>query len=77
MSEQPFSVLFLCTANSARSIIAESIIDRLGRGKFRRYSAGGHPKGELHPMALYERQQNNSSPEGLRSRLSDTKKPAA
>ena len=49
---RPLNVLFLCTHNSARSQIAECIINRLGMGKFKGYSAGSHPKGEVHPFAL-------------------------
>lgn len=62
------NVLFLCTGNSARSIFAECLLNELGKGKFRGFSAGSYPKGTVHPLALYELEQQGLSTEGLRSK---------
>lgn len=68
MADRLYNVLFLCTGNSARSILAESLINQLGRGKFRGFSAGSHPKGQVHPIALALLQRMNFPTEGLRSK---------
>ena len=71
-------VLFLCTGNSARSIIAESLINRLGGGRFTGYSAGSHPAGEVNPLAIWVLEKNNFPTEGLRSKdWSEFEKPDA
>ena len=68
MTGQPFHVLFLCTGNSARSILAESLLIHWGRGRFRGYSAGSFPKEEVHPRALEMLRALNLPTEGLRSK---------
>lgn len=62
------NVLFLCTHNSARSIIAEAIINRLGNGRFKGYSAGSQPSGQVHPYAMDLLRQLNYDVSGLRSK---------
>lgn len=71
MTDRPYNVLFLCTGNSARSIIAEALINQLGRGRFQGLSAGSHPKGTVHPIALQLLQRMNFPTEGLRSKSWD------
>jgi arsenate reductase len=71
MSEQPFNVLFLCAGNSARSIIAESLLNHWGRGRFAGFSAGSDPKDEVHPMALELLESMNVPTEGLRTKSWD------
>lgn len=66
-----YHVLFLCTGNSARSIIAEAVINRLGEGKFVGHSAGSFPKGKVHPMALELLERNKLPVEDLRSKSWD------
>jgi arsenate reductase len=68
MTERPFNVLFLCTGNSARSILAESLINHWGRGKFVGFSAGSTPKGTVHPIALELLKHMKMSTEGMRSK---------
>ena len=68
MASEPFNVLFLCTGNSARSIMAESILNFVGRPKFKAYSAGSHPAGSVNPFALAVIEKNRLSTAGLRSK---------
>ena len=66
--ERPFNVLFLCTGNSARSIMAEAILNREGRGNFRAFSAGSHPKRAPHPYTLDLLRKLNFDVSALRSK---------
>jgi arsenate reductase (thioredoxin) len=65
---EPLNVLFLCTGNSARSIMAELILNRAGQGNFRAFSAGSHPKGKVHPYALDLLRKVNYDVSGVRSK---------
>jgi arsenate reductase len=71
VSNRPYNVLFLCTGNSARSILAESLLNHWGRGAFRGFSAGSFPKGQVHTMALELLRQMRMPIEGLRSKSWD------
>ena len=71
MSENIYNVLFLCTGNTARSILAEGILARDGHGKFRAYSAGSQPKGMVNPFAIKVLQNFGYSTEGLSSKSWD------
>ena len=68
VSEKRYTVLFLCTGNSARSILAEVMLNHLGGGSFRAYSAGSHPKGTVHPLALETLALKSFPIDGLRSK---------
>ena len=68
MTEQIYNVLFLCTGNSARSVLAESILRKDGRGRFQAFSAGSQPKGEINPFAIKVLESLDYPTDGLRSK---------
>ena len=71
MNGKACNVLFLCTGNSARSIMAEALLNAMGRGRFKAWSAGSHPKGEVHPFALELIEKNQLPVGALRSKSWD------
>ncbi len=71
MSGKPVQILFLCTGNSARSILAEAVLNRIGAGRFRGHSAGSHPAGAVHPLAREVLREAGYDTTGLRSKSWD------
>ena len=71
MPDRVYNVLFLCTGNSARSILAEAMLNKDGQGRFRAFSAGSQPKGQPHPLALQTLQETDYPTEGVRSKSWD------
>ena len=71
MSDKVYNVIFLCTGNSARSIMAEKLMEHWGNGKFKAYSAGSHPNGKVNPFAIQTLKNMGLSVEGLRSKSWD------
>ena len=68
MSKSKYNVLFLCTGNSARSILAEALLNQMGENRFQAYSAGSQPKGEIHPMALHVLKRQKYAVDEFRSK---------
>jgi len=71
MATHPLNLLFLCTHNSARSVLAEVLLNNMGQGRFRAFSAGSHPSGRINPFALELLERNRLPTEGLRSKSWD------
>lgn len=71
MPADHYNVLFLCTGNSARSILGEALLNHLGGGRFKGYSAGSYPKGHVHPVALKVLEENGVPTKGARSKSWD------
>jgi arsenate reductase len=65
---EPYNVLFLCTGNSARSVMAEALLNYWGKGQFRAFSAGSKPKGEVHPLTLEALERTHLPTAGVRSK---------
>ena len=68
MDEKIYNVLFVCTGNSARSILAEALLNHLGRGRFKGWSAGSHPSGEVNPLTLQALEKMRLPTDGYRSK---------